>query len=110
MDHIRDHPLAGGCAKGTRRGALGGTLRTGVLIAGAVLASLLMVELPMPLGGASAPPPYVPASDAWIELGAPARVETPVEAALAEAVAEPEQARGDRKTNPKTNQKTRFIR
>jgi hypothetical protein len=88
MDQIHDQALAGTCAKGT----LWGTLRIGGLIAGAVLASLLMVELPLPLGGASEPPPYVPASDTWIELGAPARVETPVEAADTDAVAEQKQA------------------
>ena len=81
MDQIHDQPLAAACAKEPRWGSLGGTLRTGGLIAGAVLASLLMVELPMPLGGASEPPPYVPAGDAWIELGAPGRVVAPADAA-----------------------------
>jgi hypothetical protein len=58
------------CAKWTL-----GVLRTGTLLAGAVFASMLMVDPPLPAGLAGdargGAEPYVPASDRWIELGAP---------------------------------------
>ena len=55
----------------------GGVLRTGCLLAAAGVASLLMVDVPLPASGATedakAARGYVPASDTWIELGVPQR-------------------------------------
>jgi hypothetical protein len=65
MDQIRDRPLAGACAKGT----LLGLSRTGCLVGCVALASLLLVDLPIPIGGAADAPAYVPARETWIELG-----------------------------------------
>ena len=52
---------------------------------GAVLAGMLLVDPPIPVGRADAPssaPPYVPASDSWIEPGAVSRNEAPLIEAL----------------------------
>jgi hypothetical protein len=53
----------------------GGVLRTGCLLAAAGVASLLMVDIPLPASGATedakAARSFVPASDTWIELGGP---------------------------------------
>ena len=65
MNTIHDRPLAGTCAKGT----LLGPTRTGALLIGIALAGLMLVELPLPIGSASETPPYVPASETWIDLG-----------------------------------------
>jgi hypothetical protein len=73
VDQVSDRSKTDTCAKRT----LGSVVRTGALLMGAVLASILMVDLPTPAGlaarGETATRPYVPASDTWIELGAPAR-------------------------------------
>jgi hypothetical protein len=66
MDQIRDQAGAGTCAKGT----LLGLTRTGGLLMAAVLASILLIDLPIPAGRVAEAPPYVPAADSWIELGA----------------------------------------
>lgn len=68
MDRFRDQPGTRTCAKGT----LLGLTRTGSLLMAAVLAGILLVDLPIPARMVEAPPPpaYVPASDEWIELGA----------------------------------------
>jgi hypothetical protein len=66
MDQIRDQAGARTCAKGT----LLGLTRTGGLLMGAVLASILLIDLPIPAGGLAETPPYVPAADSWIELDA----------------------------------------
>jgi hypothetical protein len=63
MEQIHDQPLAGTCAKET----LWGLTRTGGLIVGAVLASMLLVDLPIPNGRAFDALPYVPAAETWIE-------------------------------------------
>ena len=76
MDNAIDQPGTGACAKGTLRGVA----RTGILLLGAALASVLLVDPPIPVGraadGQSAPQPVVPASERWIELGGSPRVET----------------------------------
>ena len=58
------------CAKTT----LGPVVRTALLLAGAVLASILAVDLPIADRAEQA---YVPASPQWIELGAENVSETP---------------------------------
>jgi len=65
LDRPIDRTGTEACAKKT----LGPVVRTGVLLMGAVLASILAVDLPVPASDRSAQP-YVPASDRWIELGA----------------------------------------
>ena len=74
MDQSHDQPLAGTCAKGTLWGAARELARTGGLVTGlvvgAVLASILLIDLPMPAGHAGKAPPYVPAAEHWIEPGA----------------------------------------
>jgi hypothetical protein len=56
---------------------LSGLARTGVLLMGMAVASVLLVDLPIPAGraadGQGASQPYVPASDRWIDLGVPQR-------------------------------------
>jgi hypothetical protein len=84
MDPIHDQPLAGTCAKGT----LWGLTRTGGLIMGAVLASILLVDPPIPAGRAAEAPPYVPAGETWIEPKAAARPDTTVEAPAADRAEE----------------------
>jgi hypothetical protein len=73
VDQGSDRSKTDICAKRT----LGSVVRTGALLMGAILASVLMVDLPAPAGlaagGEGATRPYVPASETWIELGAPAR-------------------------------------
>lgn len=73
VDQGSDRSKTDTCAKRT----LSSVVRTGTLLMGAVLASVLMVDLPAPAGlaagGEGAIQPYVPASETWIELGAPAR-------------------------------------
>jgi hypothetical protein len=77
VHHSFDSPETEACAKWT----LGGLTLTGVLLMGAVLASVLMVKLPLPIGqaadGQGATQPFVPASSKWIELGAPPGSERP---------------------------------
>ena len=73
MDQIVDRT---GKEAGTRaRRRPGGVLRTGCLLAAAGVASLLMVDVPLPASGASedanAARRFVSASDRWIELGGP---------------------------------------
>ena len=53
--------------------------RTGGLLVGAVLAGMLLVDLPIPAGRPMlrSAPPYVPAADSWIEPGAASRHEAP---------------------------------
>ncbi len=74
MDQSHDQPLAGTCAKGTLWGAMRELLCTGGLVTGlvmgAVLASIMLVDLPMPTSHAAKAPPYVPAAEHWIEPGA----------------------------------------
>lgn len=67
MNRIHDQPLARTCAKGTLWRRLA---RTGGLVMGAALASLLLVDLPIPTGRTTSAPPYVPAAETWIEPGA----------------------------------------
>jgi hypothetical protein len=74
MNQIHDQPLAGACAKGT----LLGLTRTGGLVACAVLASILLVDLPIPIGRGAEAPPYVPAAETWIEPQAASRAEATV--------------------------------
>jgi hypothetical protein len=73
VDQVSDRSKTDTCAKRT----LGSVVRIGALLMGAVLASVLMVELPTPAGlaagGGGGTRPFVPASDTWIELGAPAQ-------------------------------------
>jgi hypothetical protein len=72
------------CAKGT----LSGITRSGGLLMGAVLASMLLVDLPVPVGRADAPsaaPPFIPAADSWIRPGAASRHQAPYEAAVTPA-------------------------
>jgi hypothetical protein len=71
MKRIHDQPLAGMCAKGT----LLGLTRTGGLVACAVLASILLVGLPLRVERAAEAPAYVPAAETWIEPGAASRTE-----------------------------------
>jgi hypothetical protein len=82
MDKVIDQPGTDACAKGTLRGVA----RTGILLLGAALASVLLVDPPIPVGraadGQSAPQPVVPASERWIELGGSPRVETALPARL----------------------------
>jgi hypothetical protein len=56
---------------------LGGVARTGVLLMGMALASVLLVDLPIPAGraadGPGAPQSHVPASERWIDPGVPQR-------------------------------------
>jgi hypothetical protein len=77
-----DRPEAEACAKGTLRGVA----RTGILLLGAVLASVLLVDPPIPVSSAAdsqgAPQSVVPASERWIELGASPRAGTPLPAGL----------------------------
>ena len=73
MDQAIDRTGTEACAKRT----LVGVTRTGVLLTGAVLASILAVELPLPAGQAAEGAAYVPASDRWIELGAETAPLTP---------------------------------
>jgi hypothetical protein len=68
MDQPIDPNGTGACAKRT----LGPIVRTGLLLSGAVLASVLAVDLP---AADRAAEPYVPASGPWIELGAEATEE-----------------------------------
>jgi hypothetical protein len=70
MDQIHDQPLAGACAKGT----LWGLTRTGGLILAAVLASIHLIDLPIPAREPE-PPPYVPAAETWIVPGRTLRVD-----------------------------------
>jgi hypothetical protein len=75
MHLIRGRSGTRTCAKGT----LLGLTRTGGLLIAAVLASILLVDLPMstgPWGGTPSAPAYVPASERWIELGAPLHGQT----------------------------------
>jgi hypothetical protein len=72
MDRIHDQPLAEACAKGT----LWGLTRTGGLILAAVLASILLIDLPIPAREPE-PPPYVPAAETWIEPGAAVKPAAP---------------------------------
>lgn len=65
MEQIHGQVIMRTCAKGT----LLGLTRTGGLIMGAVLASILLVDLPIP-SREPEPPSYVPASETWIEPGA----------------------------------------
>jgi hypothetical protein len=74
MNQIHDRPLAGTCAKGT----LWGLTRTGGLVVGAVLASILLVDLPIPGGRGAEAPPYVPAAETWIEPKAASPAEATV--------------------------------
>jgi hypothetical protein len=88
MDQVVDRPQSGQesgqetetCAKWTLGRVLrSGALRTGALLAAAAFAALLTVDLPVPAGRAAVSPgaaSYVPASDKWIELGAPQRPAT----------------------------------
>jgi hypothetical protein len=88
MRDIHDRPKTPACAKETRFGRLRGRLATGGLLLAGVLASIFLVDPPVPLSRltAQAPsaPAYVPASERWIELGArsaaaackPAKAET----------------------------------
>jgi hypothetical protein len=71
MDGIHVEPQAGACAKGT----LWGLPRAGALVMGAVLATILLVDLPVPIGRTADAPPYVPAAETWIEPGAASRPE-----------------------------------
>jgi hypothetical protein len=60
-----DRTETAACAKRTRAAVV----RTAALLIGAVLASILAVDLPVPAANRSAEP-YVPASERWIALGA----------------------------------------
>jgi hypothetical protein len=65
------------CAKATLRSIA----RTGFLLMGGALASVLLVDLPVPAGraadGQGATQSHVPASDKWIALGQSSRAEAP---------------------------------
>lgn len=86
MDQIHDQPLAGTCAKGTLWGPTCKLACAGFLVMAAVLASLLLIDLPIPTGHATKAPPYVPAAERWIEPGAVSQSGSPAEAAVVEAV------------------------
>jgi hypothetical protein len=87
MDQVMDQPGADACAKGMLRGVA----RTGILLLGAALASVLLVDPPIPVSraadGQGAPQSVVPASERWIELGASPRAETALPAGLQMALA-----------------------
>jgi len=76
VDQVVGRPETETCAKWT----LGGVLRTGALLAAAAFASLFAVDLPLPAASGAGQPgvsqAFVPASDKWIELGAPQRPAT----------------------------------
>jgi hypothetical protein len=86
MNPIHDQPLAGTCAKGTLWGPTCKLACIGTLLIGAVLASMLLIDLPSPIGRATEAPPYVPAAERWIELGAASHSRSSVEAAVVDAV------------------------
>jgi hypothetical protein len=82
MSKAMDRAGADACAKGTLRGVV----RTGILLLGAVLASVLLVDPPIPVSraedGQEARRSIVPASERWIELGAEGRADTALPATL----------------------------
>jgi hypothetical protein len=84
MHQTDDQPLAGTCAKGTPWGMACKLTCAGILILAAVLASMLLVDLPIPSARPKAPP-YVPAADRWIKPGAASQPGSAAEA-VGEAV------------------------
>ena len=84
MTHVHDRPVAGSCAKGT----LWGLMPAGGLLLGAVLASMLLIDLPIPAGRTTEAPPYVSAAERWIEPGAASPTGSPLEAAVVDAARE----------------------
>jgi hypothetical protein len=83
MNEVMDRPRADACAKGTLRGIA----RTGILLLGAALASILLVDPPIPADAPGAAQSVVPASERWIELGATPRAEKALPAGLQVAFA-----------------------
>jgi hypothetical protein len=70
MNQIHDQSLAGTCAKRTLWALTWKLACIGTLVMGAVLVSVLLVDLPIPARRATKAPPYVPAAERWIEPGA----------------------------------------
>src|SRR5262245_60560623 len=84
------------CAKGTLQAWTRRCARTGgvvTLLMGAVLASTFLVDPPSSLERAPEVRPYVPASDAWIEVGSEpglvSRIKAPIEVAPADQAVAP---------------------
>jgi hypothetical protein len=87
MNKVTDQSGVDVCANGRLRGVA----RTGILLLAAALASVLLVDPPIPVGraadGQGALQSVVPASERWIELGATRRAETALPASLQMALA-----------------------
>jgi hypothetical protein len=86
MHQIHDQSLAGTRAKGPLWGLTWQLACIGTLVMGALLASMLLIDLPIPTGRATEAPPYVPAAERWIEPGAASHTGSSVEAAFVDAV------------------------
>ena len=110
MNKVTDQPGADACAKGTLRGVA----RTGILLLGAALASVLLVDPPIPVSraadGQGAAQSVVPASERWIELGASLRAETGLPGDLQMALAaDPGAARVRDGKRTRSQRKTRGV-